>query len=304
NQPKKVQFNISSYQNTNIYIRWIFIDNTSLTDASNSYFNIDSIFIVIKQGLPQSPYIPIDSIQKTVYQGTDSSIFSGQSIRTSGIIVEVGKYNSKGFHIKMKNGGPYSGIYIYTTNLVGLSKGDSVMVEGIVKEYYKYTEIVPSNIQIISHNNSFKIDTLTTDLISSSNPDNAEKYEGVYIFIKKAIVIDNTNSYRYEIKNGILSAYLSKFNVPNLNLNDIISVWGVLVYEYGEYRIYADSIYIHQFPYKIDKIIYGYYDSLILKFKKVFSPNSNSYIKFSVSNLMRDTTIFRLTEVFTMPISK
>jgi hypothetical protein len=292
NQSKKVQFNISIYQNSSIYIRWIFIDRTSSTDAYNSYFNIDSVFIGLKQGLPQAPYIPIDSIQKTVYQGTDSSIFSGQNIRTSGIIVEVGKYNSKGFHIKMKNGGPYSGIYVYTTNLAGLSKGDSVMVEGIVKEYYKYTEIVPSNIQIISHNNYFKIDTLTTDSISSSNPISAEKYEGVYIFIKKAIVINNSNSYRYEIKNGDLSAYLSKSNIPALNVNDIVSVWGVLVYEYGEYRIYADSIYIHQFPYKIDKIIYGYYDSLTLKFKKVISPNSNTYIKVSISNLLKDTTIF------------
>jgi hypothetical protein len=292
NDRKKELFDISAYQNSSIYIRWIFIDRTSSTDASNSYFNIDSVFIGLKQGLPQAPYIPIDSIQKTVYQGTDSSIFSGQNIRTSGIIVEVGKYNSKGFHIKMKNGGPYSGIYVYTTNLAGLSKGDSVMVEGIVKEYYKYTEIVPSNIQIISHNNYFKIDTLTTDSISSSNPISAEKYEGVYIFIKKAIVINNSNSYRYEIKNGNLSAYLSKFNVPALNVNDIVSVWGVLVYEYGEYRIYADSIYIHQFPYKIDKIIYGYYDSLTLKFKKVISPNSNTYIKVSISNLLKDTTIF------------
>ncbi len=294
NQSKKVQFDISIYQNSSIYIRWIFIDRTYSTDAYNSYFNIDSVFIGLKQGLPQAPYIPIDSIQKTVYQGTDSSIFSGQNIRTSGIIVEVGKYNSKGFHIKMKNGGPYSGIYVYTTNLAGLSKGDSVMVEGVVKEYYKYTEIVPSNIQIISHNNYFKIDTLTTDSISSSNPISAEKYEGVYIFINKAIVIDNSHSYRYEIKNGNLSAYLSKFNVPTLNVNDIISVWGVLVYEYGEYRIYADSIYIHQFPYKIDKIIYGYYDSLTLKFKKVISPNSNTYIKVSISNLLKDTTIFNI----------
>jgi hypothetical protein len=48
NQPKKVQFNISSYQNSSIYIRWIFIDRTSSTDAYNSYFNIDSVFIAVK----------------------------------------------------------------------------------------------------------------------------------------------------------------------------------------------------------------------------------------------------------------
>ncbi|MEO0223577.1 MAG: choice-of-anchor J domain-containing protein [candidate division WOR-3 bacterium] len=48
NQPKKVQFNISSYQNTNIYIRWIFIDKTYDTVNYNSYFNIDSVFVGVK----------------------------------------------------------------------------------------------------------------------------------------------------------------------------------------------------------------------------------------------------------------
>ncbi len=48
NQSKKVQLDISAYQNSSVYIRWVFIDNTSSTDAYNSYFNIDSVFIGIK----------------------------------------------------------------------------------------------------------------------------------------------------------------------------------------------------------------------------------------------------------------
>ena len=48
NQPKKVQFNISSYQNTSIYIRWIFVDKTYDTVNYNSYFNIDSVFVGVK----------------------------------------------------------------------------------------------------------------------------------------------------------------------------------------------------------------------------------------------------------------
>ncbi len=48
NQRKKVQFDISSYAGTSVYIRWIFIDNTSTTEQYNSYFNIDSVFIGVK----------------------------------------------------------------------------------------------------------------------------------------------------------------------------------------------------------------------------------------------------------------
>ncbi|MCX7947727.1 MAG: hypothetical protein N2504_03975 [candidate division WOR-3 bacterium] len=294
NQNKKVQFDISSYQNLSIYIRWIFIDNTNATVSSNSYFNIDSIFVGIKQGNPPPSYIPIDSIQKAVYPNTDSSIFSGQTITTTGIIAEVGKYNGRGFHIKMKNGGPYSGIYVYTTNIAGYSKGDSVIVSGVVKEYYKYTEITNPNIQVISQNVSFKVDTLITDSISSSSPTTAERYEGVYIFIRKAVIVDASHNYRYTIKNGNLSAYLSKYNVQNLQENDIVSVWGVLVYEFGEYRIYADSVYIHDFPYRLEKINYGYGDGITFKFRKKFNPNSDVKLLFSVSNLNFDTTIFNV----------
>ncbi len=263
NSSKKVQFNLSSYQNS--------------TD-----FNIDSIFIGLKTSNPPSDCIPIDSIQKTVYAGTDSSSFSGQTITTCGIITEVGKYNGRGFHIKMKNGGPYSGIYVYTTNLANVSKGDSVSITGTVKEYYKYTEIIPTNIQVISNNNSFKIDTLITDSINTSNPD-AEKWEGVYIFIKKALILDNTNAYRYTIINANSPAYLSKYNLPSLNINDVVSIWGVLVYEFGEYRIYADSIYIHQIPYKLININYGYQNFIDFKFKKISNPSSNTTIRFTLS---------------------
>ncbi|MFZ8846482.1 MAG: T9SS type A sorting domain-containing protein, partial [Candidatus Hydrothermia bacterium] len=45
---KKELFDISAYQNSSIYIRWIFIDRTYSTDAYNSYFNIDSVFIGVK----------------------------------------------------------------------------------------------------------------------------------------------------------------------------------------------------------------------------------------------------------------
>jgi hypothetical protein len=48
NQPKKVQLNISSYQNSNVYIRWIFIDHTYDSVSQNSYFLLDSVFIAVK----------------------------------------------------------------------------------------------------------------------------------------------------------------------------------------------------------------------------------------------------------------
>ncbi len=294
NQSKKVQLDISAYQNSSIYIRWVFIDNTNLTDANNSYFNIDSIFIGIKVSNFPPTCIPIDSIQRAVYPGTDSSLFSGQTITTCGIITEIGKYGGNGFHVKMKNGGPYSGIYVYTTNLAGFSKGDSVVITGQVKEYYKYTEIVPMNVQVISNNNSFKIDTLITDSVNTSNPD-AERWEGVYVYIRKAIVLDDMNAYRYTITNGNSTAYLSEYNIPNLNIYDIVSIWGILVYEFGEYRIYADSIYIHQVPYKLISINYGYQNFISFNFQKVSNPSSNTIIRFTLSipnQLILDTSTF------------
>ncbi len=253
----------------------------------------DSLDVEFILTAPTSPYIPIDSIQRTMKPNTDSSAFVGQLVRTSGIVSEVGNYGN-GFHIIMSRGGPYSGIYVYTNDFANYIVGDSVEVEGIVKEFYGYTEIEPISIIKLSSGKSFYIDTVSTRTLSSSNPDSAEMYEGVLVHVKDAVVLDISNNYRYTISNSELPAYLSKDNLPGLLNNDVVSFNGVLTYEFGEYRLYNTPEYtLTRFPYKLEGILYsqrtdvGFQnsDSIGFIFKRFANPSSDMNITFSIDTL-------------------
>jgi len=236
------------------------------------------------------PMVSIDSIQRTVIPGTDSSVFHGQTVKTTGIVTEVGSFG-RGFHIQMKEGGPYSGIYVYTSDYTSYVVGDSVIVVGEVQEYYNYTEISAVSIEKVAQNVSFYVDTVATSTVSTSNPDTAEMYEGVAIFIEKATVVDTSDRYVYSIKNSELPALLDKGSSPGLALGDIISLQGVLAYSYGDYRVFiANSRYtLYPLPYKLTAVDYGYRDTISFLFVRQADPVQPLTISFRAGDI--DTSI-------------
>ena len=236
------------------------------------------------------PVVSIDSIQRTVIPGTDSSIFNGQTVKTTGIVTEVGSFG-RGFHIQMKQGGPYSGIYVYTPDYTNYVVGDSVVVVGQVQEYYDYTEISAASIEKIAQNVSFYVDTVATSTVSTSNPNTAEMYEGVAIFIEKAAVVDTNDRYVYSIKNSSLPALLARDGAPTLSQNDIISLQGILAYSYGEYRVFiANSRYtLYPLPYRLSEVAYGYRDTISFTFIKQTEPVQTMTISFSAGDM--DTSL-------------
>ena len=235
------------------------------------------------------PFVSIDSIQCNV-SGGDTSAYNGQVVRTTGIVTEVGSYG-RGFHIQKSEGGPCSGLYVYTPDYTAYVVGDSVIVTGQVQEYYGYTEISASNIEKVASGRPFHVDTVSTSVVSSSNPDTAELYEGVSVFIEKAVVVDTSDNYVYSIKNSELPAFLMREGSPSLGQNDIISFQGNLVYEFGEYRLFiANGRYqLFPLPYKLISVEYGYRDTISFTFARESEPVQPLEIAFSVSSL--DTSI-------------
>ncbi len=85
----------------------------------------------------------IADIQGTVIPGTDTSAYFGDTLYTAGIIVAKGAKASKSLHIKMPEGGPYSGVMVYVSDTTGgygdLQVGDNILLRGSVTEFYGYT---------------------------------------------------------------------------------------------------------------------------------------------------------------------
>ncbi len=196
---------------------------------------------------PEVPYHSIAEIQGTMIPGSDSSAFVGDTVMTSGIVVSKGAKTGKGLHIKMPDGGPYSGIMVFVLDTTGgfgdLALGDKIVVTGVVKEYYGYTElVVPSmdNVMVVDTGQPIPVDTITASMISNDNPDTAEMYEGVLVYLD-SVVVDSQSNYYYYISDPTGTALLSDDNIDPLTIGSSIRVTGIDLYSYGEYKVLARS---------------------------------------------------------------
>jgi len=77
-----------------------------------------------------------------------NSPFSGQSVTVQGIVVAEKFYtgtstNNYGFVISDPDGGPWSGLLVFT-NQYQPARGDLVQVTGTITEYYEFTEMSPT----------------------------------------------------------------------------------------------------------------------------------------------------------------
>jgi hypothetical protein len=130
----------------------------------------------------------------TIYeiQGqSSSSPFEGQVVSTRGIVTAV--FN-EGFFIEERPGGPWMGIYVYTSSTPSVARGDSVKVTGEIVEYYNTTEFsFPDNITVLASGLKLPepVDTTTLEL-------GQEKYEGVYSLVRNVIVTDTSDFGQYD----------------------------------------------------------------------------------------------------------
>lgn len=82
----------------------------------------------------------------SVYDIQKGVVSEGTDVRVEGLVVS-GR-SSAGFGAQHPDGGEYSGLYVYTSSLPGVSIGDIVTVDGSVVEYYGETEIVASSFEV------------------------------------------------------------------------------------------------------------------------------------------------------------
>jgi hypothetical protein len=82
---------------------------------------------------------PISYIQTPAHAGTDSSQIDGEQVTIVGIATS-GSESFGGPFFMQDADGAWNGMYVYATNAT-VDLGDSVVVSGVVQEYYNWTEI-------------------------------------------------------------------------------------------------------------------------------------------------------------------
>lgn len=151
-------------------------------------------------------------------------------VSTSGVV--TGTYGDKYF---IQDGyGEWNGVLVYD-NGRNPSVGDSVIITGIVKEYYEVTEI--TEISGYYHIQANK--PLPQPIIINSG-DAEEKYEGCLIRVEDAQCTSSPNTYAmWQINDGSGSLYVHNTSVYTFNpsVSSIYTVTGPLNYDFEEFKI-------------------------------------------------------------------
>ncbi|MCC6477063.1 hypothetical protein IT157_08405 [bacterium] len=166
-----------------------------------------SVFLTVAYAFSQP--LPIDSIQFTTAPDGASPL-AGQTVHTGGIVTAVNYGAITRYFISDRDGGQWSGIYVFDTQDRGLAIGDSISIEAQVQESGSQTRL---------RNIVFLADAIPA---SGSVPPSitetgalAEAHEGVFIEFDDAIVtqvlgeefVVNDGSGEARVSNGFPFAY-------------------------------------------------------------------------------------------------
>lgn len=162
-----------------------------------------AIMLLLMAGLSAQTVLTCRDVQFTESISGDSP-YNGQTVTVEGIVVAEKLYTGStdanyGFLISDPEGGPWSGLLIFT-NRYFPARGDKVRVTGGITEYYGLTEMTSvSGYQVISAGNTLPNPTvITTDELHISEGVNqarhAEKWESCFVRIEDVTITSMPNS--------------------------------------------------------------------------------------------------------------
>jgi len=174
---------------------------------------------------------------------TGNAAATQKKIRVTGVVVspvyEVSA-NLNGLYISTETPGPNSGLPVIFGKDDGITAnvGDSVAVDGDVKEFYCNTQIQATALQVIGAGTApAPVEVTVADLTGA----NAESYEGVYVTVSNLVVSDIADIEKFnqiKVEGGLILAG-SDFGVTwSVKVGDTITkATGAIEYAFEEYRL-------------------------------------------------------------------
>ncbi|HVP58700.1 MAG TPA: FlgD immunoglobulin-like domain containing protein, partial [bacterium] len=179
---------------------------------------------------------PISFIQTPAAGRGDTSQCYGQQVTTTGIVTSSNATFGGPYFMQKRSGGPWNGIYVYQFTMTNLNPGDSVVVSGIVTEYYGATEFTSLDYQQrIPVAAPVKIKKVSPSMIVAGSP-TAESYEGAMVRVDSCYIyqgLDTHNEWRVGLgTDSVWVAHRAAYTyVPTLGCK--ANVQGPLDYYYG-----------------------------------------------------------------------
>ena len=163
---------------------------------------------------------------------TEDSPFDGEIVSTTGIVTA-----SFGTYYYLQNGtGLWNGLFIYESGR-NPAIGDSIIVTGLITEYYNKTEMSDiTDYYFISSNNQLPapVEVATGDI--------EEGHESILIQVKNAVCTDENyqaNYYMWEVNDGSGPLKIHNTTIfeyePSLDL--VYDITGPLNYDFSEWKV-------------------------------------------------------------------
>jgi hypothetical protein len=169
----------------------------------------------------------------------DTSQCVGDQVTVTGIVSSPTAAFGGEYFLQTRSAGPWNGIYVYQfTNT--FNAGDSVVVSGIVQEYYGMTELVSLDYQLRpSTGKPVKIKTVTPATIKTGSA-TAESYEGTMVQLDSVEVYSLFDTHgEWTVGEGTDSVWIGTHGVYTYvpGIGSIVTVKGPLDYAYGNHKI-------------------------------------------------------------------
>lgn len=176
------------------------------------------------------PVVTVSQIQSEA-DVDGNSLYVGDKVKTGGVVSAVKSTSSFFFQSGL---GANTGINVYKSSH-GLALGDSIIIVGVVGEYFNMTQL--SSIVEITNVGNFT----PWDATTIATGDMAEMYEGVLVKFENAEVTDNAQGYgEILINDGSgdvkLDDAIFAYDLPD-NGRILASVVGPVDFSYSEYKI-------------------------------------------------------------------
>ncbi len=206
------------------------------------------VLALAASGMLMADVLTCYDVQYTTQANGDSP-YKGSVVTVEGIVVAEIFYtgtstSNKGFVISDSDGGPWSGLLIFT-NQYAPQRGDKVQVTGTIAEYYNFTEMSPTTgFQVISQGNPLPPVTLITT--GSLTGANAEQWESVFVKVENVNVTSTPNNYgEFNVNDGSGACQIddqcfprSGFSWPQMNVGqNWARIQGVVDFSFDYYGI-------------------------------------------------------------------
>jgi hypothetical protein len=264
---------ISAYLSATTYIAFEYIGGA----ADGATWEVDNILIEESGNVPApGAYTPIYDIQYTTNPNGESPLM-GTTVTTKGIVTGIFQFGDVGSFFIQDGDGAWNGLYIFETG-TAVTIGDSVMVTGLVDEYFTLTELKSvSNITILNSGN-----VSPTPAVVTGNNYTDEEYEGVLVMINNAVNTVVTDQYgAWTVNDGNNAIIDSDLMVAMFNstFGNGYSVTGVRHFSFSESMILPRN--------EVNDIITTGYASINennLEFSVYPNPASNSVTVSGIEN--------------------